>query len=549
VNPNANPGPGYAPWTNNYAVNQVENDLWTNTMVKVDYNPNDANTFSFRWAKQGRTATDFWNTCVPNEDPANSNGVGTQPKSETGTAQWTHVFNPNLLLNLNTSVMVYTNEALEGNIFSDNEVGKLGYAAAFYNQIQSTNRFLNIQSTGLPNAHDFVDFGPNWLGFSGDRNALDFLPTLTYIKGAHTIRAGVNVNFSQWASPIGGNADYFKSTSNFTNEFGGGTDNHSDASGYSSGMSIASLLLGYPNEGAVNWTNYPFYSQRYFAPWAQDDWKITKRLTLNLGLRWDFTTPQVERHNKMNGMFDQTASYQISGLAGAYQGGLTFAGVNGQPRGAYKMNKLQVQPRIGFAYAISNKMSFRGGIGENYQNVQMTNGSDGFSSKTNYTNSLNNGLTPYTSTTGQGLSNPISVVPKPSGASLGYLQDLGKSFSFLNPHYQTPSFWSWSLNYEMAVTKHDVFSVSYVGSRVPNNQENDNINQISPQWNAQCDVERGGDHNICDSSATGQSTNPFQGKSAFAGGDYYSPGTLSKSYLTRPYPQFEDITENGATNN
>jgi hypothetical protein len=548
VNPNADPGPGYAPWTNNYAVNQLENDLWTNTMVKVDYNLNDANTFSFRWAKQGRTATDFWNTCVPNDDPANSNGVGTQPKTHTGTAQWTHVFNPNLLLNLNTSVMVYTNEALEGNIFSDNEVGRLGYAAAFYNQIQSTNRFLNIQSTGLPNAKDFVDFGPNWLGFSGDRNALDFLPTLTYIKGAHTIRAGVNVNFSQWASPIGGNADYFKSTSNFTNEFGGGTNNNSDAAGYSSGMSIASLLLGYPNEGAVNWTNYPFYSQRYVAPWAQDDWKITKRLTLNLGLRWDFTTPQVERHNKMNGIFDQSASYQISGLVGAYQGGLTFAGVNGQPRGAYKMNKLEVQPRFGFAYAITNKMSLRGGIGENFQNVQMTNGSDGFSSKTNYTNSLDNGLTPYTSTTGQGLSNPIPVVPKPSGASLGYLQNLGKSFSFINPHYQTPSFWSWSLSYEMAVAKHDVFSVSYVGSRVPNNQENDNINQISPQWNAQCDVERGGDHNICDNSATGQTTNPFQGKSAFAGGDYYSPGTLSKSYLTRQYPQFEDITENGATN-
>jgi hypothetical protein len=56
--------------------------------------------------------------------------------------------------------MVYTNEAVEGKIFSDNEVAKLGYASAFYNQIQSTNRFLNIASGGLPNANDFVDFGP-----------------------------------------------------------------------------------------------------------------------------------------------------------------------------------------------------------------------------------------------------------------------------------------------------------------------------------------------------------------------------------------------------
>jgi hypothetical protein len=557
VTPNVNPGAGYAPWTNNYAVNQVENDLWTNTMVKIDYNQSEVNTFSFRWAKQSRIANDFWNTCVPESDPANSNGVGTQPKTQTGTAQWTHVFRPNLLLNVNTSVMVYTNEALEGNIFSYNEVAKLGFASGFYNQIQSKNRFLNIASVGLPNSKDFVDFGPGWLGFSGDRNALDFLPTLTYIKGAHSIRAGVNINFSQWALPIGGNADQFKFKSNFTNEYGGGTANNTDAPGYSSGMSIASLLLGYPDSGSVNWTDYPFYSQRYIAPWIQDDWKITKKLTLNLGLRWDFSTPEVERHNKLNGAFNATVLNPVSssiptgtaalGSNTNLQGGLTFAGVNGQPRGAYLMNKLEVQPRIGFAYAISDKMSFRGGLGQNYMNVQVLNGSDGFSGSTSYTNSLNNGLTPYTSTTGQGLGNPIPVVPQPSGASLSYLQDLGKSFSFLNPNYHIPSFWSWSLNYEIAPTRRDAFSVSYIGNRVPNNPENNNINQISPAWNAQCDVERGGNRQLCDGSA-GQIANPFLGLSAFGGSSYYNSTTLSKSNFARPYPEFGDITENGATN-
>jgi hypothetical protein len=246
----------------------------------------------------------------------------------------------------------------------------------------------------------------------------------------------------------------------------------------------------------------------------------------------------------MNGQFDQIASYQIPSMGGAnYQGGLTFAGVNGQSRGAYRMNKLQIQPRIGFAYALSDKMSLRGGIGENFLDVQETNGSDGFSSSTSYTNSLNNGLTPYTSTTGQGLSNPIPAIPKPDGAKLGYLQDLGKSFSFLNPNYHFPSFWSWSLAYEIAVSKHDVVSVSYVGNRVPNNPENNNINQIAPWWNAQCDIERGGNSNKC-----GNVANPFQGKSDFAGGDYYSPDAIPGSYITRPYTQFEDITENGATN-
>src|SRR5664279_1502244 len=168
-------------------------------------------------------------------------------------------------------------------------------------------------------------------------------------------------------------------------------------------MSIASLLLGYPNNGGVNWTAYQFWSQHYFAPWVQDDWKLTSKLSLNLGLRWDFTSPGVERHNKMNGVFNGSilnpVSSQIASGSAALgtntnvQGGLTFAGVNGQSRGAYKMNMLDIQPRIGFAYSISDRMTIRGGIGETFTADQSTNGSDGFSSSTSYNNSLNNGLT------------------------------------------------------------------------------------------------------------------------------------------------------------
>ncbi len=110
---------------------------------------------------------------------------------------------------------------------------KLGFASAFYNQIENNNHFLDISSNGLPNAANFVEFGANWLGYSGDRHALDFLPTLTYIKGAHTIRAGVNVNFSQWDNPEGGNGNGFNFSSNFTNEYW----NPPDAPGYTSGMS------------------------------------------------------------------------------------------------------------------------------------------------------------------------------------------------------------------------------------------------------------------------------------------------------------------------
>jgi len=140
------------------------------------------------------------------------------------------------------------------------------------------------------------------------------------------------------------------------------------------------------------------------------------------------------------------------------------------------------------------------------------------------------------------------VVPQPTGAELGYSQDLGKSFSFYNPKYVIPALWSWSATYEIAPTRHDVFSVSYVGKRVPNNPESTNIDDISPQWNAQCDIERGGNRQLCDGNA-GQVANPFLGIAGFAGTGYYNSSTLSKFNFTRPFPEFGDITENGAMNN
>ncbi len=557
LKPNVNPGTGYAPWTNNYQNLQVENDHWRNIVVKIDYKLNDANSLSFHWTHQARSIFANWGVGAPQSDPANGNGQGVAPAAQTYVAQWTHIFKPNLLLNVSASALNFDNNQLEGSTLPYNVTSKLGFASAFYNQLENNNHFLDITSNGLPNTQNFVELGASWLGYSGDRHALDFLPTLTYIKGAHTIRAGVNVNFSQWDNPKGNNGNGFNFSSNFTNEFGGGTANNTDAPGYTSGVSIASLLLGYPNSGTMNWDTFQFWSQHYFAPWVQDDWKITRKLTLNLGLRWDFTTPETERFNKMDGAFNQTVLNPVSSMIAAgsaalgtntnLQGGLTFAGVNGQSRGAYKMNMLDIQPRLGFAYAISDKMTIRGGIGENYMADQSTNGSDGFSSSASYTNSLNNGLTPYTATTGQGLSNPIPVVPQPSGASLGLSQDLGKSFSFFNPNYHIPSLWSWSMIYEMAVTRRDMFSVSYVGNRVPNTPENNNINLISPQWNAQCDVERGGNRQLCDGAA-GQVANPFLGIASFGGTSYYNSTTLSGSNFTRPYPEFGDITENGATN-
>ena len=578
---NVNPGVGYAPYTNNYDFLQVENDLWYNGMIKIDWKMSNKDSFAFRFGGQGRFDKVNSNTGYPNSDPANQNGDNAQPKTLTGTVNWTHVVSPNLMFNFAADIMTYFNTAIQGPKFAGNEVAALGFAPAYYGQLMGaeTHKFPNISFSGIGSSGNSYGQLGGAGGYSGNNHALDLLPTLTYIHGAHTIRAGVAIDFYQKFQSGVTSLDSYSFTNNFTSEYDQSV--YSEGPGWYTGNSIASALLGYPNSGTVHYILLPFDSQHYIAPWVQDDWKFTKNLTLNLGFRWDFLTPLYDRFNRLDGAFNYSVVNPVSasipqgtaalGNDTTLTGGQTFAGVNGVPRGAYYTNKLNIQPRVGFAYRINDRMTLRGGAGMNYMSDQTTNGTTGFSTSSAYGNSVDNGVTPYTAcpqgtstpgypncTGGLGLANPIPLVAKPLGSALGYSVNVGNGITYTNPHYQLPRFWDYSMWYQYAVTKRDVVSVGYVGNRIPNNPVTYNQNLASPQWNANCDVERTGYygiygpslgiHNYCDQTATGQVANPFKGIAAFAGTSDYTAGTLSKSVFTEAHPEFGNINESGATN-
>ncbi len=126
---------------------------------------------------------------------------------------------------------------------------------------------------------------------------------------------------------------------------------------------------------------------------------MSNKLTLNLGFRWDFQVPRTFRGNQMDGIFNTSVVNPVSSsLPFVVLGGTEFAGVNGQRRSAYAMNWLDMQPRIGFAYAFRPTLSLRGFVAKNYQIDSSTNGNVGFSTSTSYVPSLDGGLTPYTAT-------------------------------------------------------------------------------------------------------------------------------------------------------
>lgn len=565
VKPNFDPGPGYAPYTNNWRVQPFENDLWRNGLVKVDYALSNADRLSFRWSGQGRWQSSCTHTCYPNSVPFNMNEAGSfQPKSQSGAVEWTHTFSPKLLFDLHSTLMSQANRTSLGPQ-GGNWLQQLGFNQAFYSQVQNLNQFPLMYFDGVLNGADGEMGSDYGTGGGFYLHTLGLLPTITWIRGQHTVRAGMDIQFQQEANPTGGAPypHYFEFGSQFTNQF----FNFSDAPNYSSGASWASALLGYPYSGAVYDVVHDFESNHYFAPWVQDDWKVTKKLTLNLGFRWDFQTPKVERWNKVDGAFNTSVVNPASSqLPFQVKGGMTFAGVNGAPRAAYAMNWDDWQPRVGFAYAMAPNMSLRAGVGKNMLVDSTMNGTLGYSASTGYVASLDGGLTPYTATTGQGLSNPFQTINQPTGASLGYLTNMGNSYSFVNPNYKIPSFWNYSATLQVGLTKRDVFSLGYVGNITPDYPVTDNINHEDASFLRQCDGEEVGwvdpavtwttskaPHHVCDDNVAantiGYEANPFKGVSAFAGSSYYGATRITRADTTRPYFGWKDLTETGANNN
>jgi outer membrane receptor protein involved in Fe transport len=164
---------------------------------------------------------------------------------------------------------------------------------------------------------------------------------------------------------------------------------------------MASFLLGAPADGQIDFNVFPIYMWKYLAPWVQDDWRITRKLTLNLGLRWDLSTPVRERFDHMNYAFDPGALNPVSALIDKtrfpgfeVRGGLRFAGVDGNPREPWKFDGSNIQPRLGAVYELDDWTVLRGGYGRYYMNPVSVGFTQGFSIQTPFVASLDGSRTP-----------------------------------------------------------------------------------------------------------------------------------------------------------
>jgi outer membrane receptor protein involved in Fe transport len=242
--------------------------------------------------------------------------------------------------------------------------------------------------------------------------------TITWVKGRHNLKAGFDGRLYEWNSIQGAGLIQFSIDRTYTS---GPNPNVAAVNGYD----FASFMLGYPTSGTLyRYQNYE-YSTYYEGAFVQDDWKITSRLTANLGLRYDHEGATTARHNNIAN-FDPNLQTTDDGVQ--LNGGLVFPGVNGLSRGNRNTTFLNFGPRVGLAYQAAPKMVVRAAFSVFYlpgtgEFVRLSD--TGFSSQTAYLATTNGGLTPAGS-----LSNPFpDGIVEPTGSSLGPLTGLGTSIT------------------------------------------------------------------------------------------------------------------------
>ena len=162
----------------------------------------------------------------------------------------------------------------------------------------------------------------NSLGRSQSNNYTDTFQlqfSATKVTGSHTIKAGFDIRQINYELQNTGDILAF-------NGYTGWTQKVWNQSRMPPAATATRRSCWACRSGSSNYPLFPWWKQYYYAPYVQDDWKVSRRLTLNLGLRWDFNAPQFEKWNRMNGPFDPTVASPIASQVAANVASIRAAG-------------------------------------------------------------------------------------------------------------------------------------------------------------------------------------------------------------------------------
>lgn len=356
------------------------------------------------------------------------------------------------------------------------------------------------------------------------------LDDLTWVTGKQQIKVGFDFRHFVFTRIGGSNVS---GVWNFNDLETGGYDSHGNALS-SSGNSFASFLLGQVDNAGFEIDSKPSFRADYVGPWINDEIKVTPRLTLTAGLRWDFQTSETEKHNELSDFDPNAPNPGAGGIKGAMVFAGTGSGLSGR-RSFMSPTPSSWGPRFGFAYQLPGKIInvVRGGYGIYYASVNMNQFAAspdiGFSTVPTAPNTTNGFSPAFWWDNGF----PASDVHLPPSINPSIANGTGPT-TLASNSFNLPRYQNWTVTAEKQIDSNMVLDVSYIankGTRLTNSpasmgiQDNKNNPSVMAQYGA--------------ALLTSSITSPA---AIAAGFTLPYPGfTGDVAQALRPWPQYQNI--------
>lgn len=520
--------------TNNFIGRGVNDNTYDVLLVRIDHTINDRNRFFGRFSRSWRTEIDEQTAGVNNG--VRVNGRLGHRGNRGGVFDYVYSPSAAMLINLRAGFTQFRQDRFALASF-DYDVRKMGFSEAALRlftantlpQINISNYSSPVEPTGYQNST------PLW----------SFQPTVTRIAGAHSLRFGYDFRVYQENRK---DQTYQAGQYTFGNDFTRATDqNPSLPIEQIQAQAMAALLLGLPTSG-----NFPLLADRaatakYHGGFFQDDWRVTRRLTLNLGLRYELDLGTTERYDRRIHDFDFSAvnpteaavkaNYALNPIPEIpvdqfrLRGGLVFAGPG---KRGFRADRNNIQPRLGAAFQIDSRTALRAGWGMFMVPFVMDAlNQNGFSRNTPLIASPDRGLT-FLAT----LENPF-----PGGYVPEIQRDL-RSLLGQNPGTIVPEIrrnglvQRWQVSLQRELPGRWLLEGAYIGNRGYDLTTAVDMNPIPRQYQSASPVRDQALINFLDTPVA----NPFKGVAGYEGTNLYTASVISRSQLLRPYPHFTGLS-------
>jgi hypothetical protein len=458
---------------NNYNIPSYVN--WTHTTDfswKIDHSLSP--TMKLSWYLSHY----LWNS--PNANGITADFTGSVPtayRNWTTRVNYDYTIKPTLLLHIGIGYL-HQYEPTIPKAFNENSLGLHGYFnenlfPSIFNLGSPTTSPTGgwaCVSTAIPCGTSTLFANINGVGGAFKTQLYEEKSTanasLTWVRGNHIFKYGGETtiegypNISSWRA----NGFFVFSNAETADPWQNGQPlNLTNGSGFN----YASFMLGFPDQLQLSPLNSTKLGNHFFGLYAQDSWKVTRKLTLDYGLRYDFQTYLKEQYGRMQEVSWSTPNPSAGGLLGT---GIYEGSNPGQCNCAFSHNyKYAFGPRVGAAYQLNPKTVLRAGAGVMYGTTQTPQGLS-YGVADYYTfNALGYGITPLPNGLQGGNPAPNLKFPDFSPGKYpvasGGLLPPGNPNIYFSPEARPPRILQWSFGIQREVQKDIVAEVTYVGNR------------------------------------------------------------------------------------